>query len=303
VAGSIAFAAVTYHLVERPIRYGEFSSAKIAFLSGAAGLSAIGAIMALLTSGFEGRFDPVAANIAPFKGPDLNQLYLKGTCFLEPEQNSASYPLEKCFPDKRPVALLWGDSHAAHFYDGLKVALERSGYSLAMLTSSACPPLIDYQVQTRPFCKEINDYVLSLIGSRKPDIVILSALWKPFVMDSLAKTLRLVTQNQVAAVVLGNTPVFEESPPLFLARQQRGEIKVSDRSAAEKALKELLISKRIEGAEFISLQDITCPNRRCALTDRSGALYYLDEGHLTSEGSRWIANRIISEILSSRPPG
>lgn len=294
VTASILAAAATYHLVERPIRSGDFSLVKIACLSAIASLSVGGVAAGLATSGFEDRSDAVTH----FESPDLNDLYLKGTCFLDPDQNHTRFLLEKCFPDKRPVVLLWGDSHAAHFYEGLKFELGKAGYSLAMLTSSACPPLIGYSVKDRPFCKETNDFVLSMIKSREPDIVILAALWKPFVMVQLEQTLKLITQSHIPVVVMGNTPIFEESVPLYLARPGRKQIKESDRSAAEEGLRNLLVKKKIENVKYISLRDVSCPNQRCRLTDKSGFSYYLDEGHLTKEGSRWIAKDVISEVLN-----
>jgi peptidoglycan/LPS O-acetylase OafA/YrhL len=303
VTGSILAAAATYHLIERPIRSGQFSVIKIAFLSSAACLSVGGAAAALLTSGFESRFDQESASVTRLESPDLKDLYLKGTCFLDPDQSSASFPLEKCFPDKRPVVLLWGDSHAAHLYNGLKFEFEKAGYSLGMMTASACPALVGRDVSDRPFGKHINDSVLSLINSRKPDIVILSAFWKPFVMAQLEQTLRLITQNHIPVVVLGNTPIFEESVPLYLARPLRKQIKVSDRSAAENGLRQLLVRNKIENVKYISLHDVACPDRRCLLTDPSGFSYYLDDGHLTKEGSRWIAKSIIFELLLNLPSG
>jgi hypothetical protein len=271
-------------------------------LSGGACLSLAGVAAALLTGGLLGRSDLQSADKTHFENPDLKELYLKGTCFLDPDQDYRAFPLEKCFPDGRPVALLWGDSHAAHLYNGLKFELEKAGYSLAMLASSACPPLVGYVMKDRPLCKETNDFVLSLINSRKPDIVILSAFWKPFVMEQLAQTLKLIAQKPVSVVVLGNTPVFEESPPVYLGRPERSPIRETDRSAAENALRDLLVSKQVENVKFISLHDAACPNRHCLLTDRLGFSYYLDEGHLTKEGSRWIAADIISRVLPGHRP-
>jgi peptidoglycan/LPS O-acetylase OafA/YrhL len=302
VAGSIIAAALTYHLIEWPIRHGEFGNGKAGALAATACLVAAGASASLSTSGFEGRLDPQSSQITHTEAPDLNDLYLKGVCFLDPEQSTASYPLEKCFPSRHPVALLWGDSHAAHLYNGLKSEFEKAGYSLGMMASSACPPIVGYHVEGRPFCPEINDTVVSLIAARKPEIVILSALWKPFVMGQLAPTLELISKTGASIIVIGNTPIFQESVPLYLARPVRTAIKVSDRSAAELALQELLVQNKIANVRYISLKGVACPGGRCPVTDKSGLSYYLDEGHLSKAGSRWIASEIISDILSTRPP-
>ena len=301
VAASFVAAVAIYHTVERPIRTGSFTLVKASFLGAAASLSAVGAVVALLAGGFEGRSGPRAQQLTNFEPPNLKELFLQGTCFLDPDQGISNFALETCFPAKRPVAILWGDSHAAHHYDGLKHELDAAGYSLGMFTASACTPIIGRVVDSRPHCKDINDFVLSLINSRKPEIVILAAFWKPFVMDGLEKTLGLLVKNDISVVVLGNTPIFMESVPAYLSRAADKDIKVSDRSAAEVAMRAMLQTKKIANVRYVSLQEAACPGRRCTLADKSGSPYYFDEGHLTREGSRWIARKIVSDILISRP--
>lgn len=301
IAASFVAAVATYHAVEKPIRTGRFTLAKASFLGGAASLSAAGAVVALLAGGFDGRPGPRAQQHVNFEHPNLKDLFLQGRCFLDPDQDVSRFELKTCFPDERPVAILWGDSHAAHHFNGLKHELGAAGYSLGMFTASACTPIIGRPVDGRPFCKDINDFVLSLINSRKPEIVILAAFWKPFVIDELEKTLGLLAQNDISIVVLGNTPIFLESVPAYLSRGAETDIKVSDRSAAETAMRALLVTKKIGKVRYISLQGVACPARRCALADKSGRPYYFDEGHLTQEGSRWIAGKIVSDILASRP--
>ena len=301
VAASFVAAVAIYHTVERPIRTGRFTLAKASFLGSAASLSAVGAVVALMAGGFEGRSGPRAQLLTNFQPPNLKELFLQGTCFLDPDQGISSFVLETCFPEKRPVAILWGDSHAAHHYNGLKQELGTAGYSLGMFTASACTPIIGRAVDGRPHCKDINDFVLSLINSRKPEIIILAAFWKPFVMDGLEKTLGLLAQHDISVVVLGNTPIFQESVPVYLSRAADKDIKVSDRSAAEAAMRAMLQTKKIGNVRYISLQEAACPAGRCALADKSGRPYYFDEGHLTQEGSRWIAGKIVPNILVSRP--
>ena len=301
VAASFVVAVAIYHAVEKPIRTGGFTLAKASFLGSAASLLAAGAVVALLAGGFEGRSRPQAQQLTNFEPPNLKELFLQGRCFLDPDQGTSFFALETCFPDKRPVAILWGDSHAAHHYNGLKHELGAAGYSLGMFTASACTPIIGRVVDGRPHCKDINDFVLSLIKSRKPEIVIVAALWKPFVMDGLEKTLGLLAQNDTSIVVLGNTPTFQESVPSYLSRLADKDIKVLDRSAAEAAMRTLLQTKKVGNVRYISLQGVTCPAGRCAVADKSGRPYYFDEGHLTQDGSRWIAAKIVSDILATRP--
>jgi hypothetical protein len=298
--GSFLAAAAIYHLVEKPVRSGAFTLAKHSFLGGAGSLSVIGAVAALMAHGFEQR-PWLRLSDSQFDPPNLKELFLQGTCFLNPEQSASAFVVRTCLPARRPGVILWGDSHAAHHFDGLKAELGAAGYTLGMFTASACPPIIGRSVDGRPFCKDINDFVLSLVISDKPEIVILAGVWQSSAMDGLKKTLGLLVQNDISVVVLGNTPVFVESVPDYLARRPSADIRVRQYADAETDLRSLMQPGKIGNVRYISLQGITCPTRRCALTDKSGRPYYFDQGHLTREGSHWIAARIISDILVNRP--
>jgi peptidoglycan/LPS O-acetylase OafA/YrhL len=300
VCGSFLAAAATYHLVEKPVRSGAFTLAKISFLGSASSLSVIGAVAALMAHGFEQR-PWLRLGDSHFETPNLKELFLQGTCFLNPEQSASEFVVQACLPARPPGAILWGDSHAAHHFDGLKAELGAAGYTLGMFTASACPPIIGRPVDGRPFCKDINDFVLSLVNSHKPEIVILAAVWQASAMNELEKTLGLLVQNDISVVVLGNTPVFVENVPDYLARRPSADIKVRQYADAETDLRSLLQPGRIRNVRYVSLQGITCPTRRCALTDKFGRPYYFDQGHLTREGSRWIAAKIVSDILANRP--
>lgn len=300
VCGSFLAAAATYHLVEKPVRSGAFTLAKISFLGSAGSLSMIGAVAALMAHGFEQR-PWLRLGDSHFETPNLKELFLQGTCFLNPEQSASAFVVQACLPARRPGAILWGDSHAAHHFDGLKAELGAAGYALGMFTASACPPIIGRPVDGRPFCKDINDFVLSLVNSYRPEIVILAAVWQASAMNELEKTLGLLARNGISVVVLGNTPVFVESVPDYLSRRPSADIQVRQYADAEADLRSLLQPGRIRNVRYVSLQGITCPTRRCALTDKSGRPYYFDQGHLTREGSRWIAAKIVSDILANRP--
>lgn len=300
VSGAFLAAAATYHLVEKPVRSGGFTLGKVSFLGIAGSLSAVAAVAAIMAHGFEQR-PWLRLSESHFDPPDLKELFLQGTCFLNPEQSASAFVVQACLPAKSPGAILWGDSHAAHHFDGLKGELGAAGYSLGMFTASACPPIIGRSVDGRPFCKDINDFVLSLVMSHKPEIVILAGVWQRSAMSELKNTLDLLTRNDIHVVVLGNTPVFVESVPDYLTRRPTADIKIRQYADAEPELRSLLQPGKIGNVRYVSLQEITCPAKRCALTDKSGRPYYFDQGHLTREGSHWIATRIVPDILANRP--
>ncbi len=79
-----------------------------------------------------------------------NEAFRTGTCFLGPRETGRE-PAQRSLPaPRRPLAVLWGDSHAAHYYAGLEPLFAARGYALGQLTASGCPPLPGIAIPTRP---------------------------------------------------------------------------------------------------------------------------------------------------------
>jgi peptidoglycan/LPS O-acetylase OafA/YrhL len=290
--GSFLSAAATYHLIERPIRFGSLRRLRWSVAGSVAVFFAMVSTI-YVTFGF---YHPIEFHQS---AADPRELFLQGKCFLLLDQDAKAFTND-CYPAHRPEVLLWGDSHASDLYAGLKSELATTGYSLGMLASAACPPILGYKVDGYPFCTDTNNFVMSQIETRKPEIVIVSAIWKAHhnVKDTLT---RLAKVPGISIFVIGNTPVFEESVPTYLGRRSTDPIKVTDRSSTERMLQDQLGKGQIEGVKYISLKAFTCPRGDCPLTDANGFVYYVDSGHLSEEGSHWVAHYIVQEILASRP--
>jgi hypothetical protein len=257
-----------YHGIEQPIRRG--SARRLTAFAGAASLvTVVGAGVVMVR------------HVEPQRSL-LQILYLQHECFLDPEEGVDTFA-SKCLPGRRPLALLLGDSHAAHLYRGLSEELSQRGFALGMLAASACPPIQGYLVDGRPHCVAVNAYALSMVRKLKPKVVILSAIWKPNNLSRLSETLKLLSDVEgVTVAVVGNTPIFEQAVPVFLKSEGSGPIKRSDRTAAEVALQKLLPATPGASVRFISLEPLTCPGGVCALASPGSEAYYLDEGHLTA---------------------
>jgi peptidoglycan/LPS O-acetylase OafA/YrhL len=286
--GTVIAAAAIYHLVERPIQRGS----KIRLWRFTATAAAV--LLAMVGSIF--------MHYGTGPSSEIAELYLEGSCFLKPDQDIDSFAA-RCFPAGRPDVILLGDSHAAHLYNGMRDELAKHGYSLGMFAASACPPLSGYKVEARPYCENINRYALSVVEARRPTVVILSAFWKPSMVPDLERALHTFSKiSGTSVVVIGNTPVFEESVPIYLGRHIAQPIGVSDRSAIERLLREKFGAGDLPGVKYVPLSDLTCPGGRCALTDEGGVPYYLDDGHLTKVGSHWLARQVVPNILGSSHP-
>jgi hypothetical protein len=143
--------------------------------------------------------------------------YREGVCFLRPAQSAFA---AGCAPSagSGPLIVLWGDSHAAHLYPGLRTLAAAHGFRLAQYNASACPPVIGLDAEERPFCKGINDEVIATIERLRPDVVVMSARWFGYrnvmgALDGLAATIDAVKQRGVRRVILvGPVPLWRDTP-------------------------------------------------------------------------------------------
>ena len=168
--------------MERPIRFGKLivETKKIPLA-----LCAILLATAILggytyqRNGFDFRF-PKFIQALLNNQPKLDEGWRSGTCILD-----QGHPSSEFSPDcvdkiadkaKRPLLFLWGDSHAAALYPGLKHLQDTGAYNfgVAQRTAAVCPPIIG---DARPWCNEINTSSFKLIQELKPEIVMMYAYW------------------------------------------------------------------------------------------------------------------------------
>jgi peptidoglycan/LPS O-acetylase OafA/YrhL len=176
---AVALAAVTFRYVERPIRHSPRSSRLvIALVALVFGIGMLGAFTAV-RRGF------VASSNLPAVAPYLTEsnplaawlaAVRAGRCHIQ-EQNVVQHA-EECVEAKRPLVLLWGDSHAAALYPGLAELQKSVPFGLAQMTSSGCPPLPDSYSVAYSRCDEINRRVLEEIKRLQPEVVILASSWR-----------------------------------------------------------------------------------------------------------------------------
>jgi hypothetical protein len=315
IAISFGLAWLTYEFVERPIRYGKrFPRVKIAALvAGMAGVGAMGLIATAL-QGIPGRVPNEVRKFVATKAPSAPE-WRVGRCMLLPEQGADSF--SECDGDgPRPRLLLWGDSFSAALYPGLKHFSDTDKYSISQYDSSACPPLLGYTSVTRPYCKSINDYVLTRIEADRPDIVILHCKWLQYDLNGdlekgLEETVpKLKALNIKSIVLIGPMPtwyggglpenVFDyyfKALTLIPARTTYRSMDVATRAleARFRATAEKL------GIHYISARDVMCNDNGCLarIGDNGSELSAFDVGHMTVAGSVFMAQAIRGQLLDT----
>ena len=225
-------------------------------------------------------------------------------CLLEADQDEAAFDSE-CRDDAerhpRTGVLLWGDSHAAQLYGGLRSDVP----AVAQLTMSMCPPVVGYASAGRPSCRRVNDWILAWVRDHRPDAVVLAASWIDYDgYAAVAGTLRELGSLGIGKVVLvGPVASFREPVPGILARESR------DGSTPERLPNrrlarlwtidsELAGIAQSTGAEYFSPLKRMCDRSSClvALEGRASGLVTWDTSHLTPIGARFVAADLVTQL-------
>jgi peptidoglycan/LPS O-acetylase OafA/YrhL len=242
---------------------------------------------------------------------DYKPIFRNGTCFQDYDLAPDGVDISSCVPkgthDK--TVMLWGDSHAAHLYSGLKESLEGRGYSFGMLASSLCPPIIGIEIAGRPHCKRFNEIALASILKLKPKLLILSATWPvdDHTMDLLEKTIQRLASENIKLTLIGKSPIYKNAVPILISEQiKKGEeIQAShDLSFSEFQLIEAdkKMMKRFgarRDVRYISVINNVCEQQFCPLVTADGTPIYFDTSHLTESGSKLYAKKLTPLILKA----
>lgn len=215
----------------------------------------------------------------------------------------------------RSIALL-GDSHAAQWFPALeKLSVER-GYTLIPMTKSSCPASevsVWNDALNRRYteCEEWRRHALEEIAERKPELVVIGNFQgqKPIHSENdpdaefsqgVSKLLTSLPEG-VRAVVLGDTPMHDVSPPICLsgALSTAGEcartVDGAVRSEWTAAIEE---SVRHTPAIFVDPLPWLCPGGTCHAI-LGNVLMYRDRHHLTVEASEALSGALGESLEGS----
>jgi peptidoglycan/LPS O-acetylase OafA/YrhL len=311
VTVAFALAWVTTMCVERPIRTGRLSTFRwrtlipVSLLAGLAGTAGTG-LATQWMGGFPIRIPESVRYLDMFRyNSGLGTR--AGDCLLYPGQDERDFGGDCVDPPttSQPLIVLWGDSHAGHLYPGLKHLQHTAGFSLAQLTTSACPPILDIDWPLRPNCRGINDFVIRRIGALKPRIVVLAASWFAYQerdlikLDSSLIALKRAGVDQI--ILVGPVPVWNPSLPKVLLNYYWA--KRPERLPRRLTFGVVMLSNldnRIRqvanqfNAAFVSPIDVFCDADGCltSIGDDPKNLTVWDSAHLTDAGSEYLARSI-----------
>jgi peptidoglycan/LPS O-acetylase OafA/YrhL len=322
ISAAFALAEATWRFAEKPFRHGGASWAKTgaAFAAVAAvGFAGVGIYAA---NGMPGRFDARVQTVVHDYAAEAAVTWRANRCILT--DSTFAKECDDETPAGMPRVVLWGDSHAAMLYPGLReIQLADGGFRISQYNTAGCPPIFSYPSRTSKVCAANNELVRERLKLLKPDTVIMAARqWYDYdhrgISESDDETLIQATIADVRAlgvrriVMIGRFPVWRTPPRRILAQAYRfrtaGLIGIdaiptrnnsyleTTAAAENERLRHFLEAK---GVEFISPTPTFCNEDGCllAVPDGSGKPVTYDGAHLISEASVYFVRERAREIL------
>ncbi len=299
-----ALAILSWVLVEKPTRRLKWPAPKILSASLAAMLISLAALTPVL-QGVKTRSKEYAA--LKEAAMESFQYHL---CHLGSLAEIESPDLSRCVaPAPGKNYLLIGDSHAAHLYGGLNSEID--GMTFHQFTFSSCLPLLDHPLDElgdadkQEGCARARErWFQELVPSRQYQGVILAGKWffPPNSESTLDQTLEYVKQYGLEVIVIG--PQITYSMPLSkVLRTGDNEATVRRYRILPVEMDQVLRTKAEQhGARYISPIDALCANGGCAYETAAGVPLTYDFSHLTSEGSKFFADRIKPRLTPKPEP-
>jgi peptidoglycan/LPS O-acetylase OafA/YrhL len=307
MALSIVLAWISFTWVEQPVRNNRRIFTQKRVLSGAGASFACIAILAgvvVSNAGFSGRLTDRANVILESLHYNPKPAFETEVCFLEPHQEVTDYNVDRCVPGKRPLALLWGDSHLAQYLYGLRPLFNDAGYAVGQFGSSGCAPALQVDSAVRPKCRAFNDFAIREILRLDPDLVILGAVWVsvPEQLEGLGRSIETLQSAGIKVVVFGNSPLFKDSVPTILAKRllagntdtrSGADLEIEFMERNNSAIREAVA--KFPGADFVSIYDIECKEEGCPLEHEGNPIHF-DITHMTDTGSEYYASIVFPKL-------
>ncbi len=295
---SIILAWLTYKLIETPIRFGNNSKTKISML--VMSISMLGCLgyTAYFFNGFAFRVPEILRDAS--QSPKYFPTYRTGSCFLGNDQ----FHLGACAmanDNHKKTILLWGDSHAAHFYAGYQKRFGKD-FNIVLISETGCRPILQDKALDRK-CYEVNNYILDFVKKQKPAKVVLSAAWGHHDdwMDVENTIKKLKTLGVTHVDLIGPAPDWINTLPrqLFIYSRLNKQHDIPTRMSFGLITDFLKLDVKMrelaarENIEYISLAKILCNDKGCItrVGKNSNDLVTLDYGHFTEFGSIYIVSK------------
>lgn len=310
VALSVALAALTYLLVELPIRRQRRPRVALGLAAGLAALGIAG-LSVYAAAGVNSRFDLDVRAIR--QGPRTDSLCLDS--FPGGKTGVVNYC--KTTGSSPPAVLFMGDSRSQAIYDGSVAVLGR-GNPLMLLGRGGCPPLLNVAIDSDSREKSCNDtwnLLVKYVRQMQPRAVVLVGGGSHYLSESPGResAFKQGLRNLIAAlpstsqvIYVREIPGYGSAPACFLRRiklpgggcapeMPRGTVE-SGMASYNRALDD--IQREFPTLRVFDSIPTLCGPASCSQRLGSGEIIYSDELHLSPAGARlFVANSGLASTL------
>jgi peptidoglycan/LPS O-acetylase OafA/YrhL len=302
VGASFIMATLTYFYVERPIRYGRSKWRSASLAGSMIAMASLGSITTI--DGFAFRIPQVIRDAVTMT---VSRDFIRyGECHISASAEPVFAP-DCADTDKRPLIFVWGDSTAGMLAAGLR-QIQDSQFGLAQFTVNACHPLFTAPAEAIPFCVETNRRILSQAARSHPDLVLLHAAWTDKnIAEDLRPTVSALRQAGINRIMLiGPVPYWNGPLPRLMLQY----FNLHHRLIPER-MTDHLVKRRPDdefrkiaetlGIGYFSAWDALCNADGCLTRtgDAAGDLISADALHLMPRGSRYLASKLVPELLKA----
>ena len=319
VAAAVLLAWGTWRFVERPIRFGPRGRTAAPWLLGTMVLIGVAGGAVFMADGMPARRVHIdAANrsfVQHYRELHAHGLgrYYREECDFHPWSGGGTRDViaAACIAaPATPSVMLWGDSHAQALSHGLRTQLP-AGTGFSQVASSGCKPSLGAAPPSalRLACDRSNAFAREVLQRTRPDVLLLaqSSDHEKTDWDALAAFARSHGVRRV--LLVGPTPQWHPSLPLRVAREFPAHDPPRVKSGLDPTVfaTDRVLKARFDSASsltYVSLVDALCSDAGCLATVPPGgpdALIVVDYGHLSPNGSVFVAQTVLAPALRWRP--
>jgi peptidoglycan/LPS O-acetylase OafA/YrhL len=305
LAVATLLAALSYRWIEKPVWKGRFSAAspRLVTLTAALAMAATFGLSQSVGTLFITDAVAAAGHVGVDPRADAPNIFVAGLDCDSWYFSSDVVPCGTGNEDAKHTAALIGDSVGTQWASLLPEIYRSPDWRVVVLVKSACTIAdVEYFYQpaggTYDVCTEWRDNAIEYLARLQPDLVFIGSSAGQAFSESewVDGTRRIVNRLAPAAgniVIIPGTPALSFDGPSCLREPYRFTSRLRDsrniceepqRGAATDAVAAYLARATDDSpnAHVLNLNDLVCPDRRCAARSKDGLTVFRDNQHLTA---------------------